>query len=108
MSTNAIFKGDDTGAFGNNFITINLNNPNQYVIKKAQVYVNSCPFREPIINPDFPLVVNFTSQETERLRPTNVMNLVAYDSENRPKQCNGSLTFNCQNGVISNVRRSCC
>lgn len=103
------YKGDHTGAFGNQFITIELNNPNNYVISKAQFVVNGgCPYIEPISNPVFPLKVNLNSEQTEKLRATNVGNLVVWDDQGRPKQCDGSLTFDFKNGVICNVRKSCC
>ena len=41
MANNPIFKTDDTAAFGNNFITINLDNPQGYEITKA-VFVCNC------------------------------------------------------------------
>ena len=105
----ANYKGDDTGAFGNNFITIRLKNPQNYVVSKAQFVVNGgCPYLEPIINPTFPMVVNFTSEQTQQLRSTNVGNLVTWDSQDRQKTCKGSITFDFKNGVISNVRRNCC
>lgn len=100
MSSNAIFKGDDSGAFGNNFITINLDNPLGYTISKA-VFVCGC-IQKPFKNPVFPLRINLTSQETAKLRSSNVCYLVVYDSEGRQKTCQGSLTFNAQNGVINN------
>ena len=40
MATNAIFKGDDTGALGNHFITIKLKNPELYPISKLKFVVN--------------------------------------------------------------------
>lgn len=100
MSSNAIFKGDDSGAFGNNFITINLDNPLGYTISKA-IFVCGC-IQKPFENPVFPLRINLTSQETTKLRSSNVCYLVVYDSEGRQKTCQGSLTFNAQNGVINN------
>lgn len=95
-----IFKGDDTGAFNNSFITINLENPLNLEISKV-IFVCGCikkTFKEPV----FPLVINLTSKETEKLSVSNVCYLVAYDSENRQRTCKGTLTFNAKNGVINN------
>ena len=103
----AIYKGDDTGAFGNQFITIDINNPKGLPVTKAEVYVNGYPFRTYPM-PNFPIYVNFTTEETLRFNDTNVMNMRVWDSQNRSKQCNGSLTFKCKNGVVYNVRRKCC
>ena len=103
--TQPIFKGDNTGAFGNNFITIRLNNPNEYVVSKA-IFVCGC-IEKIFNNPVFPLVVNLNEAETAKLRPSNVCYLVAYDSEGRQRTCKGTLTFNAQNGVINNGRTCC-
>lgn len=99
-----IYKGDDTGAFGNSFITINLDNPNDYEVSKV-VFVCGCVYKE-FENPTFPIVINLTSEETNKLKASNVCYLVAYDSEGRQKTCKGTLTFNAQNGVISDG--TCC
>lgn len=105
--TNPVFKGDDTGSFGNNFITINLDNPQGYVISKA-IFVCGC-IQKPFNNPTFPLRVNFDSQETQKLRlgNQNVCYLVVYDSEGRQQTCQGTLTFGTKDGVINNGG-SCC
>lgn len=103
--TNPIFKGDNTGAFGNNFITINLENPMGYEISKV---IFACGnIQKSFENPVFPVVVNLSSQETEKLRASNVCYLVAFDSEGRQKTCKGTLTFNAQNGVLNNDRHCC-
>lgn len=99
---NAIYKGDNTAAFGNNFITINLINPLGYTISKA-VFVCGC-IKKPFDNPQFPLRVNFSSAETSMLKAENVCYLVVYDSEGRQKTCTGTLKFNANFGVICNGR----
>lgn len=107
--TNENYKGDDTGAYGNNFITINLKNPLNYEVSKAQFVVNGgCPHLDPVENPQFPMVINFTSEQTLQMRATNVGNLVTWDSQGRQKTCKGSITWDFKNGVIYNVRRNCC
>lgn len=98
--TQPIYKGDSTGAFGNNFITINLDNPNDYVVSRV-VFVCGC-IQKSFENPVFPLTVNLTSEETATLKPSNVCYLVAYDSEGRQKTCKGTLTFPATQGVICN------
>lgn len=105
MSTNAIFKSDDTGAFGNSFITINLDNPQGYEVSKV-IFVCGC-IQKTFDNPVFPLAINLTSDETEKLRSSNVCYLVAYDNQGRQKTCKGTLTFAAQNGVLPNGRTCC-
>lgn len=99
-----VYKGDNTGAFGNKFITINLNNPQEYIISRA-VFVCGC-INKSFENPVFPLEVNLTSEETAKLKPSNICYLVTYDSEGRQKTCKGTLTFPATQGVISNG--TCC
>lgn len=103
--SNPIFKGDNTGAFGNAFITISLDNPQGLTISKA-IFVCGC-YQKTFDNPVFPLTINFSSEETERLRSTNICYLVVYDSEGRQKTCEGTLTFVAQNGVLPN-NGTCC
>ena len=100
MPSNEVFKTDDTGAFGNQFITINLNNPQEYPISKA-IFVCGC-LKKTYVNPVFPWVINYNSEESAQFRAANVCYLVVYDSQGRQKTCKGTLTFNAKNGVICN------
>ena len=109
MSTNAIFKGDDTGAFGNNFITITVKNPELYPISKIEFIVNGgCGIAPKVFvdeethfqQQEIELIVNFSSEETSKLNATNTGNLVAYDMENRQSTCPQTLTFTAKNGVL--------
>lgn len=100
-----IYKGDDTSAFGNSFITINLDNPLGYKVSKA-IFVCGC-IHKSFENPIFPLIINFNSDETESLRNINTCYLVVYDSEGRQKTCKGTLSFKAQNGVITQ-NGTCC
>ncbi len=102
--TNPIYMGDNTGAFGNNFITINLENPLNYPISKA-VFVCNC-LTKTFENPVFPLVINFNSAETKNMSFSNTCYLVVYDSQGRQKTCKGTLTFKAKNGVLPNG--TCC
>lgn len=99
-----IFKTDNTGAFGNNFITININNPLEYVISKAEFVVNGgMPKIKPFLNPVFPLVVNFTSEQTAQLKSgPNTGKLIVWDAQGRQLTCRGTLTFGVENGAICN------
>lgn len=102
-----IFKGDNTGAFGNTFITINLENPLEYPISKA-VFVCGCIQKE-FINPVFPLQINFNSTETSKLNlSANVCYLVVFDEFGKQKTCQGTLTFNAKQGVLNKNGRFCC
>lgn len=117
MSSNAVYKTDDTGAFGNSFITITVKNPNLYPISKILAVTNSgtCIENKPFTSADnfqreeIELVVNYSSQETAKLNQgANTLNLVAYDEQGRQKTCPQTLTFYAQNGVISRNGQLCC
>ena len=110
MSSNTIFKGDNTGAFNNNFITITVKNPNLYPISKIEFITNSsaCIPPKSFTDPDnfqsetIELVVNYDSTETPKLNNgANVGNLVVYDTQGRQSTCQQSLVFYAKNGVIS-------
>lgn len=106
---NAVFKGDDTGAFGNKFITITVKNPNLYPISKIMFVVNGGCCIAPKVFTDennfqqaeIELVVNFSREETSKLNATNTGNLIAYDMGNKQYTCSQTLTFYAKNGVIS-------
>lgn len=93
------FKGDDTNAFGNTFITINLNNPYNYEVSKA-IFVCGC-FQKVFEKPQFPLRIGFTSEETKKMQFKNVCYLVVFDSEGRQKTCERSLTFALKEAVYN-------
>lgn len=105
---NPIFKGDDTGALGNKFITIKLKNPELYPISKLKFVVNSGCGIAPkeftnennFQQEEIELVVNFSSEETSKLNATNTGNLVGYDMENKQFTCPQTLTFTAKNGVL--------
>ena len=116
MSSNTIFKGDNTAAFGNNFITINVKNSQLYPISKIEFVTNSGmgipvkPFTDPnnFQTENIQLVVNYSSEETAKLRDTNTGNLIVYDIEGRQTTCQQTLTFYAKNGVICKNGQSCC
>lgn len=105
---NSIFKGDDTGALGNNFITIKLKNPELYLISKLKFVVNGgceIPPKEFTDENNFQqteieLVVNLSSEETSKLNATNTGKLVGYDMVNRQFTCPQTLVFTAKNGVL--------
>lgn len=117
MSENdAIFKGDNTGAFGNNFIEITVKNPLLYPISKIIFCVNGGCIKKPFDGADYDnfqsaeivLTVNFSSAETSILRDANIGNLIVYDMQGRQSTCKQSLTFYAKNGVITRNGQSGC
>ena len=108
-----IFKGDNTAAFGGNFLTILVKNPDLCKISKLIFSVNGGCIQKPFTDPEYfqreetLLSVNFDSTETVRLSTTNIGNLIAYDEFGLQETCIQSVKFYAQNGVISNAKCSC-
>lgn len=88
----SINRGDNTGAFGTDFLRIYLNNPNNLYIQKAVFQVNGSLEKE-FIDPIFPLRVNFTGQETEMLCQVNHCKLALWDASGRRRTADGKFTF---------------
>lgn len=115
MSSNSIFKGDNTGAFGARFLTIKILNPEQYKVSKLLFSVNGGIIQKPFKGEDYNyfmtnetiLTVNFSSQETQKLSASNVGNLIAYDENGLQETCIQSVKFYAQNGVICNAKCCC-
>lgn len=87
-----IFRGDDTNAFGDSFITINLTTESEVTITKA-VFKSGKVLKE-FENPTFPLQIDLTAEETTKLDPENRAFLAVYDENGLKRTCEGSLVFN--------------
>ena len=87
-----IYKGDDTGANGQEFLRIYCQIPTGYSVSKIAVCITNL---EPIEfeNPVFPLVVNLTSDQTLRLSRNNTVTMIAYDEDGLQTTCEGIATF---------------
>lgn len=88
----AINRGDNTRAFGSNFLRIYLNNPNNLFISKAVFHING-ELEKVYENPVFPLNVNFTGEETMRLKQDNTCKLALWDESGRRRTADGKFTF---------------
>lgn len=89
-----IYQGDNTAAFGGVFLTINISTPEGLEpppITKAELKIG-CICKN-FINPDFPLIVNLTEDESGKLQASNTAYLAVWDSEGRKKTCQGKITF---------------
>ena len=96
--TEKIFINDDIGAFGGK-ITVNINNPNDYVITRAE-FQCGCYYQN-IENPVFPLEFRPSREYTSRFGATNVCYLRVYDSNGLRKTCKGYMNISAQNEVIN-------
>lgn len=87
----AIYKGDDTGAFNRNFLTINLAGADDFLITKAEFRCGEVV--KSFENPEFPITVNLTADETAKLQNSNTCYLAVYDENGLKKTCSGGFTF---------------
>ena len=81
-----IYQGDDTGAFGDVFLTISIRLEEGQVMpefSKAELKVGGVckEFR----NPSFPLTVNFDSKETLLFNAKNTAYLAVWDKQGRKR-----------------------
>ncbi|MCM1497227.1 MAG: hypothetical protein NC124_02055 [Clostridium sp.] len=86
-----LYRGDDTAAFGGNFLKVNLIGSVDSIITKAEWGCGSVV--KVFEDPEFPLTINLTSEETAQLKSQNTCYLVLYDENGLRKTCEGSLTF---------------
>ena len=93
------FTGDNTEAFENHFIKINLVKSEDEEEMSRVDFITGCLIKT-YYNPVFPLFVDFDESETFKLNYLNVGYLVAYDKKGRRKQCSGSIQFTFKNGAI--------
>ena len=95
-----IRKGDDTNAFDFGFLTINLNNPDEYTISKAEIRIGA--LTKTVENPEFPLEISLNKEETMMLSSCggNECYMAIYDEQGRKYTCEGSLTFNASPKVV--------
>ena len=95
----AIHIGDDTDAFGFDFLTINLENASDYVITKAEVRIGV--IKKVIENPVFPLQISLNQEETDQLSEySNKCYMAVYDQNNKKYTCEGTLTFKASPKVV--------
>lgn len=93
-----LYRGDDTNAFNNKFITIELENAEGLIISKAEFKCGA--ILKTFENPVFPIDISLTSQETLKLSQDNVCYLAIYDEQGRKRTCSGYLTFSTKREVV--------
>ena len=82
-----LIAGDDSQAFDQNLLRIKLKDPdgllNGHSISKAELKINGV-LRKEYQNPVFPLLVNLTSTESEKLQAgQNIAYLAIWDEQGR-------------------------
>ena len=87
----ATYKGDDTRAFGGNLAKINLIGLEGKFISRA---VFQCGrIQKTFTRPVFPLMINFTAEETEYMWHKNECYLQVFDIKGRGATCKGTFTI---------------
>ena len=86
-----LFRGDNTAAFGNNLLTIRLNNDTGYRVTKAVLRVGVITKKWD--NPTFPMIINLTEAETAQLQSVNQAYLACWDEDGRKQTCEGTITI---------------
>lgn len=95
----SIHKGDDTDAFGFRFLTVVLENAEEYTITKAEVRIGVV--KKVIENPQFPLRISLNNEETEQLNIwCNKCYLAVYDENGKKYTCEGTLSFKASPKVV--------
>lgn len=97
----SIFKNDDTGAFGNNFLRINRPKGigDNVVISKAEFRCGMLPVMV-FENPEFPIDINLTASQTKQLAFTNYCYLKCYDEDDLGQTCEGTISFKAKAQVV--------
>lgn len=86
-----VYKGDDTSAFGNNLIRIELKGAEGYTISKV---IFQCGTVQKIFNrPQFPILIDFTSEESSQLYEDAECYLQVFDEKGRRQTCGTILKF---------------
>ena len=94
-----IYKGDDTDAFNQEFLTVNVIVPEDWTITKAELKIAQLP---PIVynNPTFPWKVKLSSIQTKKLKENNECNLAIYDARGRKQTLDGTAVFKAKEEVV--------
>lgn len=93
-----LYRGDDTNAFGQKFMTIELENCQGLVITKAELQCGTV--HKTFENPTFPLDVDLCCDETKVLLGSNCCYLCIYDEQGRKHTCKGEVTITTKKGVV--------
>lgn len=88
MTDNNLIRGDSSTAFGQNLLRITLSDPDgllvNHSISKCEIRFNGCVTKV-IENPEFPLVINLTSEESDKLSVGKNTAVMAVWDENGEK-----------------------
>lgn len=92
-------KGDDFGAFNQEWAKIEVDIPIDWTVSKAKFKVGNLPVMT-FCNPVFPLTVNLDSSQTINLKDVNTCYLALYDEDGRKFTLDGCWTFVAEDEVV--------
>ena len=106
-NTPSIFKNDDTGAFGNDFIVIRRPKGlgDDIIISRVDFKCGPLPVmtflpREGEETVRFPIRLNLTAEQTNLLNNTNYCYLKCYDKNGLGQTCEGPAVFRGKNREV--------
>lgn len=94
-----LYRGDDTNAFGKEFLTIELENEKEFIVTKAEFQCGT--LLRVLENPVFPIQIALDRAETKQLRNENLCYLRVYDENGLRETCEGTLVIETQKEVIN-------
>lgn len=92
-------KGDDYGAFNQEWAQIEVDIPEDWIVTKAKFKVGNLPTMT-FYDPVFPFTVNLDSSQTINLKDVNTCYLAIYDEEDRKLTLDGCWTFVAEDEVV--------
>lgn len=95
-----MYQNDNLQAFGGQPILIEIEDSEELEFTEAWAVINNGVIIKKYEEPTFPLEVELTEEDTAKLKLHNVLNLIVFDEEHRPKTCDGTYEFDCNRGVI--------
>lgn len=98
---NAIYKGEDTDAFGQQFLTINITVPDGWVISKAELTIGKLTpiiFNSP--EPPYVLHVSLNRSQTKQLERSNKARLAIFDTSGKKKILDGTVIIKTKPDIV--------
>ena len=90
---NKIFRADDTNAFGEEWLEVHAEFPNEnWIVTRADIKIGNLPVIS-IDNPEFPLVLNLSSAQTAVLKDNETIYMAVYDENGLKRTCEGQISF---------------
>ena len=93
-----ITRGDDTGAFGQDWLKVNVDIPATWIVSRAELRIGDLLLS--MESPEFPMLINLTSSQTAQLKDKNACYLALYDEDGLKQTIEGTYTFSTRKQVV--------